>query len=260
MTTSQDASDARDFEGATFTRSNFKNATVRFSNLEGVRIRECDVNGLEIDSHDLFFGSLIVNGIDVVPLVDAELNRRFPGRELQSATTPEGLRERWAAAKAAWHDTIDATPRERWDEQVGGEWSFAETLRHIVLVIDTWLGRAIEGRERPFHEIGKIFTGAEQGGFDMSIFRVEAPSHDEILEVLDGRERMVEEFLATVTPEQLAEERESPWSGDWRPTVRECVGVILEEWWAHLRYARRDVETMEREGADADAGAAYPPA
>ncbi|WP_223253114.1 hypothetical protein [Arthrobacter sp. AFG7.2] len=31
-------------------------------------------NGLDIDSHDLFFGSLFINGVDVVPLVDAELN------------------------------------------------------------------------------------------------------------------------------------------------------------------------------------------
>jgi hypothetical protein len=50
--------------------------------------------GLDIDSHDLFFGSLFVNGVDVVPLVDAELNREFPGRELQRAQTPEGLRPR----------------------------------------------------------------------------------------------------------------------------------------------------------------------
>jgi hypothetical protein len=43
-------------------------------------MRSVDVGGLDIDSHDLFFGSLIVNGVDVVPFVDAELNRQFPGR------------------------------------------------------------------------------------------------------------------------------------------------------------------------------------
>jgi hypothetical protein len=60
-------------------------------------MRSVDVDGLDIDSHDLFFGSLFVNGVDVVPLVDAELNRQFPGRELQKAQTPEGLREAWVA-------------------------------------------------------------------------------------------------------------------------------------------------------------------
>lgn len=71
------------FEGATFIRSNFKGATIAHSNVSGMRMRSVDVDGLDIDSHDLFFGTLIVNGVDVVPFVDAELNRQFPGRELQ---------------------------------------------------------------------------------------------------------------------------------------------------------------------------------
>lgn len=41
--------------------------------------------------------SLLVNGVDVVPLVDTELNRRFPGRELREAEDPDGLRAAWAA-------------------------------------------------------------------------------------------------------------------------------------------------------------------
>jgi len=82
-----------EFEGATFVKASFKGATLRFSDLSGVTMRSVDVDGLDIDSHDLFFGSLVVNGVDVVPLVDAELNRQFPGRELQKAQTPEGLRE-----------------------------------------------------------------------------------------------------------------------------------------------------------------------
>lgn len=48
-------------------------ATIRFSDLTGLTIRECDVDRLETDSHDLFFGSLNVNGVDdVVPLVGGE--------------------------------------------------------------------------------------------------------------------------------------------------------------------------------------------
>jgi hypothetical protein len=47
---------------------------------------------MEIDDPHLHEGSLWVNGVDVVPFVEAELNRRFPGRELRAATTPSGLR------------------------------------------------------------------------------------------------------------------------------------------------------------------------
>lgn len=236
----------KEFEGASFVRASFKGATLRFSDVSGVTMRAVDVDGLDIDSHDLFFGTLLVNGVDVVPLVDAELNRLFPGRELQKAQTPEGLRDGWAAVQAAWRETVEDTPPELVDAHVEDEWSPAQTLRHLVLATDAWLRGAIMRIEQPFHEIGQIFTGAAEMGFDMSIFRAEPPSYDEILAVRAERQAMVTEFLAGVTPELLAEERENPWGGgdDWRPTVGDCVRVILEEEWAHLRYTRRDLAIL----------------
>ena len=234
-----------EFEGARFSRSSFKGATFRFSDVSGVTMRGVDVDGLDIDSHDLFFGSLVVNGVDVVPLVEAELNRQFPGRELQKATTPEGLREAWVAVQAAWQTTVADTPPELVNAHVEDEWSLSQTLRHLVLATDAWLGGAILRIEQPFHEIGQIFTGAEETGFDMSIFRADPPMYDEVLAVRAQRQLLLTDFLETVTPEQLAEERENPWGGgDWRPTVGDCVRVILEEEWAHLRYIRRDLARL----------------
>ncbi|TGN65461.1 DinB family protein [Nocardioides eburneiflavus] len=233
-----------DFEGATFVRTSFKGATLRYSDVSGVTMRSVDVDGLDIDSHDLFMGSLLVNGVDVVPLVDAELNRRFPGRELQKAQTPEGLREGWVAVQAAWAATVADTPPELVDAHVPDEWSLAQTLRHLVLATDTWLRRGILRIEQPFHDIGQIFTGAAEMGFDTSIFRVEPPTYDEVLAVRAERQQMVTDFLATVTPELLAEERRDPWGFDWSPTVGDCVRVILEEEWAHLRYVRRDLALL----------------
>ena len=54
----------KEFEGARFVRASLKGATMRFSNVSGVTMRGGDV-GLDIDSHDLFFDSLVVNGVDV---------------------------------------------------------------------------------------------------------------------------------------------------------------------------------------------------
>ncbi|MDC5696866.1 DinB family protein [Intrasporangium calvum] len=234
-------SGTKEFEGATFIRSSFRGATLRFSDVTGVTMRSVDVDGLDIDSHDLFFGSLFVNGVDVVPLVDAELNRQFPGRELQKAKTPEGLRDGWAAVQTAWSQTVEGTGLELVDAHVEDEWSLAQTLRHLVLATDAWLRGAILRIEQPFHEIGQIFTGAGEMGFDVSIFRSDPPTFEEILAVRAERQQLVTDFLTQVTPEQLAEEREDPWGGDWCPTVGDCLRVILEEEWAHLRYIRRDL-------------------
>ncbi len=234
-----------EFEGATFVRASFKGATVRSSDVSGVTMRGVDVDGLDIDSHDLFFGSLFVNGVDVVPLVDAELNRQFPGRELQKSQSPEGLREGWVAVQAAWQQTVADTPADLVDAHVEDEWSLAQTLRHLILATDAWLRGGIQGVEQPFHEIGQIFTGADRMGFDMSIFRADPPTYEEILAVRAERQGLVSDFLATATPELLAEERENPWGGgDWHPTVGDCVRVILEEEWAHLRYIRRDLARL----------------
>ena len=236
----------KEFEGATFVKASFKGATLRFSDVSGVTMRSVDVDGLDIDSHDLFFGSLFVNGVDVVPLVEAELNRQFPGRELQKAQTPEGLREGWDAVQAAWQTTVEGTPPELVDAHVEDEWSLAQTLRHLILATDAWLRGGILRVPQPFHEIGQIFTGAAEMGFDMSIFRAEPPAYEEILAVRAQRQGMVTEFLATATVELLAEERQDPWGGggDWRPSVGDCIRVILEEEWAHLRYVRRDLALL----------------
>lgn len=242
MTTDSGTSD---FEGATFVRTSFKGATFRSCDVSGVTMRSVDVGGLDIDSHDLFFGTLIVNGVDVVPFVEAELNRQFPGRELQKARTPDGLREGWLAVQAAWAVTMANTPRELVHAHVEHEWSLAQTLRHLVLATDAWLRGGIMRIDQPFHEIGQIFTGAAEMGFDMSIFRTDEPTIEEILDVRAGRQQMVTEFLASATPELLAEERDNPWGGDdWHPTVGDCVRVILEEEWAHLRYTRRDLALL----------------
>ncbi len=235
-----------ELEGADVVRASFRGATLRFCDLSGVTMRSVDVDGLDIDSHDLALGSLVVNGVDVVPLVEAELNRQFPGRELQYAQAPEGLREGWVAVQAAWETTVAGTPRGLVDSHVEEEWSLAQTLRHLVLATDAWLGAGILKEPQPFHEIGQIFTGAADMGFDLSIFRVDAPSYEEVLTVRAERQQMVTDFLDTAAPELLAQERENPWGGgDWHPTVGDCLRVILEEEWAHLRYVRRDLALLQ---------------
>jgi hypothetical protein len=53
---------------------------------------------------------------------------------------------------------------------------------------------------------------------------------------------MVRDYLAAVTDEVLTETRSNPWAPDYEMTVLACLQVILNEEWAHLRYAVRDLE------------------
>ncbi len=250
---------------ATFDRSdNLKDARFRGVNLRGARFVACDLNDIvmrgvevanaEVDSPWLFEGgaTFVVNGVDVMPFVDAELNARFPGRELREARDPDGLRAAWSALERAWATAIDrvrSMPAGTVDVAVGEEWSFAQTLRHLVFATDVWLRSTALQLDDPYHPLGQTYSSAAAEGFDTSVFTTTEPSYDEVLEARAGRVTMVRDFLATVTPEVLDEPRTDPWAPEHQLSVRSCLHVILGEEWEHLRYALRDLDAIEARSA-----------
>jgi len=241
-----------DLRGAEFVDADLRGARFVGADLSGVVMRGVDVAGADIDGPWLFDGEsfLRVNGVDVVPLVEVELNRRFPGRADRRAGDPDGLRAAWAVLQRTWAATLErvaAMPAGTVDVSVGGEWSFAQTLRHLVMATDTWLGRAILEIEQPYHPIGQTDASAEDEGLDMSIFTTVTPSYAEVLEVRAGRVAMVRDLLATVTSDELAGTRTNPWAPEHQETTLSCLHVLLGEEWEHHRYAVRDLDAIEAE-------------
>ena len=239
-----------ELQGAEFIDADLRGARFVGADLSGIVMRGVDVQGADIDAPWLFDGDsfLRVNGVDVIPLVEAELNRRFPGRAERRAGDPDGLRAAWAALERTWAATLErvaAMPAGTVDVSVGGEWSFAQTLRHLILATDVWLRRAILQIEQPFHPIGLAGPGAEEDGLDMSIFTTVTPSYAEVLEVRAGRVAMVRDFLASTTSDELAETRKNPWDPEYQETTLSCLHVILQEEWEHHRYAIRDLDAIE---------------
>jgi hypothetical protein len=89
-----------------------------------------------------------INGVDIGPLVNAELDRRYPDRAKMRPTDPVGFQEAWDVVEGLWNRTVERARRlspELLHESVGGEWSFIETLRHLVFATDSWIRRAILG-------------------------------------------------------------------------------------------------------------------
>ncbi len=239
-----------DLQGAEFVDANLRGARFVGADLSGVVMRAVDVQGADIDAPWLFDGEsfLRVNGVDVIPLVEAELNRRFPGRADRRAEDPDGLRAAWAALERTWEATLErvaAMPAGTVDVSVDGEWSFAQTLRHLVMATDTWLGRAILEVEQPYHPIGQPNAEYATDGHDMSVFTTVTPSYTDVLEVRAGRVAMVRDFLATVTPDDLAVTRRNPWAPQYPETTLSCLHTILGEEWEHHRYAVRDLDAIE---------------
>lgn len=208
-------------------------------NLTEVVMRGVEVAGMDIDAPWLGDGpGLRVNGIDVAPFVEQELDRRFPGRSERRAESPEGLRAAWASVEQAWEAAIAraaALPTGSVDVRVDDEWSFSETLRHLVHATDLWIGKAVLGRtEADFHPLGLGHGDSAR----------EAYAYADVLAARADRARMVRELLAAMTVEELDEERRNPHDPAHAETVRHCLHVVLEESWEHLRFALRDLDAI----------------
>jgi len=245
-----DFDSADDLQGARFTDANLRGARFTRSDLSGVVMRGVDVQGTDIDAPWLSEAgsSLLINGVDVTAFVDAELDRRFPGREQRAASDPDGLCRTWSALQASWQATMDRVadmPEGTVDISVDGEWSFAQTLRHLVMATDTWLGSAILNREQPYHPLGQPHAEYETDGYDMAVFTTASPSYAQVREVRASRVTMVTEFLATVTAHDLAQPRRNPWAPQRPETVLSCLHTILHEEWEHHRFAVRDLDVLD---------------
>jgi hypothetical protein len=228
----------RDLRGARFDRANLADAVMRGVNAQG----------LDIDDPWLDDGPLLVNGVNVAPFVEAELNRRLPGRDLRQADDPEGLRTAWAAVERAWAAAVDrmrGMPDGAADRSIDGEWTFAQTLRHLAFATDVWLAKTILRLPQPPHPLGQAHVEYETDGHDMSIFSSQQPTFDEVAQLRARRQAMVRDFLASVTPESLAELRPHPWAPEREVPVRHCLHVILNEEWEHLRFALRDLDAQQ---------------
>lgn len=242
--------DAGESTRTEFVDEDLRGARFNRVDLSGAVLRGVAIGDLEVDSPWLCEGGnrLHVNGVDVAPLVDAELDRRFPGRELRRADDPDGLRAAWAALERTWGRTLGrvaATPDGTVDISIDDEWSFAQTLRHLIVATDTWLGKAILNLDQPFHPLGLPDTGFEADGGDTSAFTDAAPAYADVLEARADRVAMVRQFLANVTAADLATTRENPHDQRFPETTLSCIHTILEEEWEHHRYAVRDLDAID---------------
>ena len=124
---------------------------------------------------------------------------------------------------------------------VDGEWSFAQTLRHLVMATDTWLGRAVLEQERPYHPLGMPNAEYATDGEDMSVFPAAAagttPPYAEVLAARAERVAMVREHLAGLDADALTVLRRNPWAPQHQETTLSCLRTIVHEEWEHLRYA-----------------------
>jgi hypothetical protein len=237
-----------DLRGASFVAADLGGAVFRESDLTGVRMHGVLLVDVELSG---LVQRLVVNDVDVGPLIEAELDRRHPERLLFRSDEPAGLGRGWEFLERQWADTMAraaALPGELRRRRVGGEWSAVETVRHLIFVIDSWFAHEVLRAERPFHPWGlpPDFVPAWDA---MGIDRDADPGFEEVAGVRAGRQQLVRDWLASVGADELARPtapRDDPcWPPPGDRTVADCLHVLLDEEWWHHRYAVRDLAALE---------------
>lgn len=228
-----------DLAGAVFWGADLSGARFRDVNLTGARISHAWVVDVDIDA---LVDKLVVNGVDVTAYVN-ERDAWYPLRAMIRPTTPEGMRATWAALDTAWAGAIaraEALPDGARNRSVEGEWSFVDTVRHLVFAMDKWFTVSVLGEG--FHPIGRPNSGSVDfpfPGLDLTL----APPFAEALAVRAGRSRRLRDHLTTLTAADLDCTVEVSENGV--NPVRECLFTVFEEEFWHLRYAVRDLAVLE---------------
>lgn len=244
--------------GSTFTRVHLNDAWMNAVDFSGTIVRGALFNGTRMRGVELVdvdisgeLQNVTVNGVDIAPLVEAELNRRMPERAKMRPNDSDGFREAWEIVERLWESTVaraTAMPEASLHISVDDEWSFIQTLRHLSFATAAWVGRMVLGDASPWHPLDLPWDEAP-GWSGIPWDRDARPSLDEALGLRRERQAMVRNVMASLTEEQLASSvtrTEPGWPRLEAFPVAECLRVVLNEEWEHRLYAERDLSALEQ--------------
>jgi hypothetical protein len=224
------------------TGAEFRECDLTAARLVGVVMQDAEIDGLVTN--------LVVNGVEVMGYVEAELDRRHPVRVLIRSDDPADLREAWRRLRADWGATVEAMRAAPGIEHrsVNDEWSAVQTLRHLVFVHDSWFRRCCLGSTMPFTPMGigpSVEPYREAHGLDLSSH----PSLEEVVTVREAQAAELAAWLEEATPETLSASAPVPDDDVWPPyargrSVRQCLGTVLNETFEHHGFCVRDLDLI----------------
>ena len=174
---------------------------------------------------------LVIDGIVVAPPLTEDQARAVAAHGLLAGDAP-GLAVAWDRVAATWAETVErARHVGRLDERVGGEWSFLETLRHLVFVTDVWLQR------EELHPWGiPPHFAVDQVRHEVDL--TATPSLEDILVVRATRQAAVRGVIAD------AERSLDDGCGVGDFTRRGALQVVIAEELFHHGFATRDLASL----------------
>ena len=185
--------------------------------------------------------------------VSAELDRRHPERvQFREGQDADDFRAMWDTIERLWADATGRAgrlPAAALTEQVNDEWSFAQTLRHLVFITDAWASRTVLDEPMPYHPLGLPQSwyppaAAAALGIDLTA----QPGYGEILAARADRMAVMRRMVAGLTDADLGrgcQRLPAPGYPEEERAVAECIAVVMDEEIEHYRFAVRDLAVLE---------------
>ncbi len=238
----------------------FRGARFDVADLRGARFTDCDLTGVTIRDSWLadvsisgYLSNVTVNGVDVSDFVSAELDRRHPERvQLREAQTSGDCRAMWDTIERLWADAVvraGRLPVGALAEQVDDEWSFGQTLRHLIFITDAWASRTVLDEPKPYHRLGlpqSWYPPADAAALGIDL--TAEPGYAEILAARADRMAVMRRIVDGLTGDELGrvcERTPAPGYPLEKRAVIDCIGVVMDEEIEHYRFAVRDLTVLE---------------
>jgi hypothetical protein len=241
------------FERVGLSRAQFRSCDFTNVTLRDIEMRDVSITGAELVNVEISaeLVNVVVNGVEIGPLIEVELDRRDPDRARMRPADPAGFREAWDIVERRWDETVARARQLAPDllhESVDDEWSFVETLRHLVFATDAWIRRAILGDPAPWDPLDLPWDEMpDTPGIPRD--RTARPSLEEMLTLRRDRMRTVREVINGLTAEGLERQTDPVDGPGWPPPVsfpvRECLLIVLNEEYMHRQYAERDLAVLD---------------
>lgn len=232
----------QEFEGdlaeAVFWGADMRGATFRDVDLTGTKISHAWVVDVEIDA---LVQNLVVNGVDVTAFVN-ERDPWYPLRGMLRPASPADMKATWVEIEATWAVTVGiatALGEPALHESVNDEFTFVESMRHLIFATDKWFTAPI--LEEPIHPIGLPNRGSLDFPFPGLQLHLK-PTLAETMAVRADRMARVREFIETVSADDFDRSIDVLENGP-HPLL-ECLYTVFEEEFWHHRYVHRDLAIL----------------